>query len=77
MSLLERLSFHKPKTSERINTKRMISEKTNLEKKRGNELFDKIDTKEEEKEVKTEVKKKISEEVTKLREYEKLGFIGE
>ena len=76
MSLLERLSFHKPKASERINTKRMISEKTNLEKKRGNELFDRLETKESEK-ISEEKKKLVDKEVTKLREYEKLGLIGE
>ena len=40
-------------------------------------LLEKIDNKEGEKEVKEEVKRKVDEEVTKLREYEKLGFIGE
>ena len=40
-------------------------------------LLEKIDNKEEEEEVKEEVKRKVDEEVTKLREYEKLGFIGE
>jgi len=39
-------------------------------------LLDKIDNKESEKEIKEETKKKIDTEVTKLREYEKLGFIG-
>jgi len=76
MSLLERLSFHKPKAGERTNARRITSEKTNLEKKRGNELFDKLDAKESEK-VSEEKKKIVDKEVTKLREYEKLGFIGE
>ena len=73
MSLLERLSFYKPKAGEKINAKRIMSEKTNLEKKRGNELFDKIDSKAELSEEKREI---IDKEVKKLREYEKLGFIG-
>jgi len=40
-------------------------------------LLERLDSKETEKEVKEETKKQIDREVRKLREYEKLGFIGE
>jgi hypothetical protein len=40
-------------------------------------LLDKLDRKEGEKELRDEVRKEVDEEVSKLREYEKLGFIGE
>jgi len=77
MSLLERLSFQKPKAGEKSRKRRLTSEKTNLEKKRGNELFDKIDTKENTGKISEEKRKLVEKEVRKLREYDKLGFIGE
>lgn len=40
-------------------------------------LLEKIDTKEDNKEISEEKKKIVDKEVRKLREYEKLGFIGE
>ena len=40
-------------------------------------LLDKIDTKEDKKIISEEKRKAIEREVTKLREYEKLGFIGD
>ncbi len=40
-------------------------------------LLEKIDTKEDKKKISEEKRKIVDKEVTKLREYEKLGFIGE
>tara|TARA_Y100000310_G_C20082031_1_gene534293 strand:- start:339 stop:467 length:129 start_codon:yes stop_codon:yes gene_type:complete len=40
-------------------------------------LLERLETKEENKKISKETKEEVDREVIKLREYEKLGFIGE